>query len=159
MRALLRLVLPAVITAVLTAPTTLSAQPSAPIVGSWNLEWEIGRSRADGGATAVIATGTMSIVADGDSLVATLTTSSRSDGAPITRPTATFGGRRIDGGATFTQVSESMLTMNGEARVQRSISLWTITVSGDQLTGQLKRSIEGLMIEIPSVPVKGWRTR
>lgn len=158
MRAFYRLALAAAVAApFVAAPTTLSAQSPAPIVGTWNVEWELGRSMMNGESSSIMAKGTMKVVVDGDSLLATLATTSRSDGQPITRPSFTIGGRRTEKGATFVQISEATLNTNGEERKQRSIGTWTVEIQGDQLSGQVKREIEGLAIDIPPAPLKGTR--
>jgi hypothetical protein len=147
--------------AVLALPTQLPAQ-SSPAVGTWNLEWELGRSMMMGGgstssSSAILAKGTMQVVVSGDSLIATVTTTSRSDGLPSTRPPFTMGGRANGKGYVFTQISEATLNMNGEERKQRSVGTWTIEINGNQLTGTVSRSIEGLEIELPTTPVTGTR--
>ncbi len=137
-------------------PASLASQ-AAPLLGTWNIEWEIGRSIMNGEQRGVNAKGTIDIVASGDSLVATVKTLSRDDNQPITRPSITFGGKATATGGVFTQISEATLNMNGEERKQKSIGTWTLTVSGTTLSGEVKRSIEGLDIDIPAAPVKGTR--
>jgi hypothetical protein len=141
--------------AILVVPAALSAQ--SPLVGTWNIEWELGRTITNGESSAIQAKGTMKVDASGDSLLVTVTTMSRSDGQPITRPSFTFGGRATATGAVLTQISEATLNMNGESRKQRSVGTWTLEVSGTMLTGELKREVEGMMMEIPAVPIKGSR--
>lgn len=141
---------------VLSLPTLLRAQSPAPIVGSWNIEWESGRQITNGETIAVMAKGLMKVEVSGDSLLATVTMQSRSDGQPV-RPPISFGGRRTDKGASFTQISEATLNMNGEERKQRSVGTWVLDVQGDQVSGQIRREIEGLAIEIPPAAVKGAR--
>lgn len=138
------------------APVSLAAQ-AAPIVGTWNVEWEMGRTMTNGEATAIMAKGTMKVEASGDSLLATFTAASRSDGAPITRPPFTVGGRATATGAVLTQVSEVTVNINGEERKQRSTATWTLEIAGGQLTGLVKRSIEGAGMDIPPSAVKGTR--
>lgn len=138
------------------APVPLAAQ-AAPIVGTWNIEWEMGRSMINGESSAILAKGTMKVVVSGDSLVATVTATSRSDGQPITRPPVTIGGKATASGGVFTQVSEAILNVNGEERKQRSVGTWSLEIAGDQMTGTLKRSIEGAMMDIPPSAVKGVR--
>jgi hypothetical protein len=140
------------------APAIVSAQAPAPIVGTWNIEWEMGRQIMNGEATAMMAKGTIKIDVSGDSLVATVTATSRSDGQAV-RPPFTIGGRRTDTGARFTQISEATLNTNGEERKQRSIGTWMLDVQGDQLSGVVKREIEGVQIDIPPAPVKGTRAK
>ncbi|MBY0488671.1 MAG: hypothetical protein K2R93_02405 [Gemmatimonadaceae bacterium] len=151
MRVLARLAL----AASLVVPAALSAQ--SPIIGTWNIEWELGRSIMNGESSAIQAKGTLKLEASGDSLLATVTTTSRSDGQPITRPSFTFGGRATATGAVLTQISEATLNMNGETRKQRSIGTWTLAISGAALTGEIKREIEGMMMDIPPAMVKGSR--
>lgn len=158
MRNLRRLALAAAIAAPLAvAPATISAQSPAPIVGTWNIEWEVGRTKTNGGASPVMGKGTMKVVIDGDSLLATFTTTSRSDGQPITRPSFTIGGRRTATGATFVQVSEATLSNSSDERKQLAVSTWTVMVQGDQLSGQVTREIEGLGISMSPSPLKGTR--
>ncbi|MCE2953885.1 MAG: hypothetical protein ACK6DR_04255 [Gemmatimonas sp.] len=157
----MRLFLPtllAVAVAIPAAAASLPAQP-APIVGTWNVEWEMGRQIINGEATAVIAKGTMTVVVSGDSLLATLTATSRSDNQPLTRPPFTIGGRATATGAVFTQISEATLNMNGEERKQRSIGTWTLQVNGTALTGSVKRVIEGMEMDMPPAAVTGTRAK
>jgi hypothetical protein len=141
---------------VLSLPAVVRAQSPAPIVGSWNIEWESGRQITNGETIAVMAKGLMKVEVSGDSLLATVTMHSRSDGQPV-RPPFSFGGRRTDKGASFTQISEATLSTNGEERKQRSVGTWVLDVQGDQVSGQIRREIEGLSIEIPPAAVKGAR--
>lgn len=147
----------AAVALVAATPLATFAQGAGTIVGTWNIEWEMGRSIVNGEQTAIMATGTMKVEVSGDSLLATVTTAKRSDGQPITRPPFTIGGRRTDKGASFTQISTATLNTNGEERTQRSIGTWMLEVQGDQLTGQVKREIEGLQVDIPPAAVKGSR--
>lgn len=138
------------------APVSLAAQ-AAPIVGTWNVEWEMGRTMTNGEATSILAKGTMKVVASGDSLLATFTATSRSDGEPITRPPFTIGGKATAKGAVFAQVSEITVNVNGEERKQRAVGTWTLEIAGDQLTGTVKREIEGATMDLPPSAVKGTR--
>jgi hypothetical protein len=138
------------------ASSPLAAQ-SAPIVGTWNVEWEMGRQIINGEASPITAKGTMKVVAAGDSLVATLTATSRSDNQPLTRPPVTMAGRATASGAVFTQISEATLNVNGEERKQRSVGTWTLQVNGTALTGTVKRVIEGMEMDIPPAAVSGSR--
>jgi hypothetical protein len=147
----------------LALPATVAAQ-RAPIVGTWQIEWELGRTMTVGGdgpsaGTPIMAKGTMAVAVAGDSLVATVTASSRSDGQPLTRPPFTMGGRANATGAVFTQISEATLNMNGEERKQRVVSTWTLQVAADELTGTVSRAMEGLMVDMHTTPVKGSRGR
>jgi hypothetical protein len=157
MRLLLTTIL-AVAAAIPATAASLAAQP-APIVGTWNVEWEMGRQIINGEATAITAKGTMKVEVSGDSLLATLTATSRSDNQPITRPPVTIGGRATASGAVFTQISEATLNMNGEERKQRSIGTWTLQVNGTALTGSVKRVIEGVEMDMPTAPVTGSRAK
>lgn len=159
MRALTRYAARLTVAAVVLLPllTRTATAQAAPIVGTWNVEWEMGRQVIDGEATAIMAKGTMKIVVSGDSLLATLTATSRSDNQPNTRPPVSFGGRATSTGAVFTQISEAILNMNGEERKQRSVGTWTLEVNGAALAGSVKRTIEGMEMDIPPAAVKGSR--
>jgi hypothetical protein len=142
---------------VAAAPQTAVAQ-AAPIVGTWNIEWEFGRQFTSGGSTALIAKGTMAVSASGDSLLAVVTMTSRGDGG-TPRPPVTFGGRRTDKGATFVQRSVSIVNVNGDEQKQESTATWTLTATGDMLSGDIARSIPGMVEGMPAAPIKGTRAK
>lgn len=133
------------------------ASGAIPAVGTWTIEWELGRRIASGDASSINARGTLRITSSGDSLLATLTTTSRDDGGALRGP-ATFGGRATSAGATFTQRSQASVSIDGSAERQTSTSTWLLTVRGDSILGTIERKVaivQGTMLS----PVRGARVR
>jgi hypothetical protein len=127
---------------VLTAP--LAAQTPSPLLGTWSIDWEVGRRIMNGDVTSIKAKGTLLIAASGDSLLATVTTVSRDDNAPP-RPPVTLGGRLTATGAEFLQRSEAIMNTNGEERKQVITSTWTLTLDGKTLKGSIAREVPGMV--------------
>ena len=98
-------------TATLSA-TTVSAQSTNPLVGTWNVEYEVGRRMEDGHVTGIIGQGTLKIEASGDSLVGTLQAPPRPDGSVV--PVAKFGGRGANGTVVLSQKLSAKVSVNGE---------------------------------------------
>lgn len=142
----------------LAATTSLAAQsPSpSPLIGTWSINWEIGRRIMNGESGSIKAKGTMSIVPSGDSLMATITTLSREDGAPPPAPYS-FGGRITASGARLVRISEAVMTINGEERKQPSTAVWTLSLDGQTLQGTIAREVPGLMGGTPTSMLTGTR--
>ena len=126
----------------LAAP--LSAQAPSPLLGTWSIDWEVGRRIMNGDVTSIKAKGTLLIAASGDSLLATVTTVSRDDNAPP-RPPVTLGGRLTATGAEFRQRSEAIMNTNGEERKQVITSTWTLTLNGQTMKGTIAREVPGML--------------
>lgn len=142
--------------ALLLVAAPLGAQSASPIVGKWTVEWEIGRRVENGVPSPIRATGLMTVVASGDSLLATVEVTKRSDEQPLNKP-VTIPGRTTAAGASFVQRSEARLNMNGESMVREAIQTWTVRANGDQLEGSLAREIVGLQINAEPTPITGKR--
>ena len=140
-----------------TAP--LAAQTAPSLAGRWNIEWELGRIIQNDDVRIIKATGTLSVVPSGDSLLASFEVKSRSDGAPLPKP-FTLSGRANGDGATFLQRQEARLNMNGEEMVRQVKVTWNLRATGDTLTGDMQREIEGLMMGSgDAAPVTGSRVK
>lgn len=143
-----------VATSITTSP--VYAQSISPLTGRWTIEWELGRVAADDDR-AIKAKGALTIVPSGDSLIATFEAQSRSDGGPLPR-SFTIGGRTNGKGATFVQIQQARMNMNGEELVRQVTVTWTLRTSGDKLTGEMQREIEGLIMGAATgSPVTGSR--
>jgi hypothetical protein len=140
----------------LLAAAPLAAQTASPLLGTWSIEWELGRRVINGETSSINGKGTLSIATSGDSLLATVTTTARDDGAALPAP-VTFGGRLTAAGARLVRVSEAVMMMNGEERRQKTTTVWTLSLDGQTLRGTLVREIPGIMDGIPTSPLTGTR--
>ena len=95
-----------------TSGTTAVTQSPASLVGTWAVEWEIRRVWNDA-ASAVRASGRMAVEVQGDSFVAKLVGTSRSDGGRPTVPVS-FDVKSTDTGAVFVRKARARVTKNGE---------------------------------------------
>jgi hypothetical protein len=128
---------------------SLQAQAAPTVVGRWSIEWELGRIVENDDVRTIKAAGTLTITESGDSLIATIDVRSRSDNAPLPRP-STIGGRRTADGATFVQLQQVRMNMNGEEHVRQAKVTWTVRAKGDALTGEMQREIEGATLAGPA---------
>lgn len=147
------------LSAAFVLPASLSAQAAPPILGKWTIEWESGRRIENGDVTVVKSTGEIEVVASGDSLLATVTAKSRTDGAPLPKP-FTMGGRITVAGGVFNQASVVTINMNGEAKEQKITSKWSLSAEGDNLQGSISRDMPGgMMIQMEPAVVTGKRAK
>jgi hypothetical protein len=134
--------LPALLLSLL--PVVAGAQ-AHPLVGTWEVTYPIG-FEIDGPnqrARAIEATGTLTITAMDDSLVAVLVTPPK-EGFP-TRPPSRFTTARTDAWPVrFEQRSPATVTINGVDQERTALSRWEFTVDGDELGGTVSRGIEGM---------------
>lgn len=151
MRLLTRLAL----AAALVSPSSLAAQVS-PLVGKWTIEWESGRRMENGETTIIKSTGDLEISVSGDSLLASVTPRSRTDGMPAPKP-FTMGGQRTAAGALFQQTSSVTINFNGEERQQTVTSKWSLSVDGTTLQGSIARELPGMPISPEPAPITGKR--
>lgn len=135
------------------ALSTLVAQPA--IVGQWTIEYERGRQLENGVATPIMGTAGLSIVARGDSLVATLTPGPRLDGSQP--PPSVMTGRLSGDTVTFVQKVQAQMTVNGEARTTELTLTWKLTARGDALGGTLQRDLPMMADASAPTSVKGSR--
>jgi hypothetical protein len=137
--------------------SALSAQ-QPPLVGTWRITYTAGMRMEDGISTPIMATGTLTIAVQGDSLIGELVTDS-SPGLPP-RPPARLMAVATTGEATFTSRSKATVNVNGDRQEAMAVSTWTLRASGDTLSGSVRRALEGFPVgpQGPS-PVTGTRQR
>jgi hypothetical protein len=112
-----------------------------PLVGVWQITYTGGMRIEDGVATPIMATGTLTIDAKADSLVANLAT----DPAPDlpARPPVRVATKAGAGDATFTAHTTATININGSEREATVVSTWVLRAKGDSLEGTVQRKIEG----------------
>jgi hypothetical protein len=139
----------------------LSAAPlhaqSHPLVGEWSVSLAVGLRNENGVETPIMQTGSMTIAAQGDSLIAT-TKMQPPEGMP-SRPPSRMAGKAGAGPVVFVLTSSANINMNGEISVRTAVSTFTLTATGDAMTGTLARAIEGLEMPSTPQPVTGSRVK
>jgi hypothetical protein len=149
---------PAFAIAALGLVTTSAQAQSHPIVGAWDIEYAAGMHVENGEPTPVMAKGRMTVVAQGDSLIATVKTVAP-EGMPA-RPDLRLATTAAPGQVTFVYRSQARVNLNGEESVRESVTTWLLDASGDSLTGTMVRQIGGGELPAgPPQPVKGTRTK
>lgn len=147
-------------TVFLASPLALSAQ-SHPLVGAWTVSFSGGARMENGTVTQLPATGTLTIEAVGDSLVATLVTNPI-EGLPP-RPPTRMATAAKSGDVVFVSRTPARVTVNGETQEAIGVSTWMLRVNGDNLEGTTQRKVEGLagahMPDQPAQPVSGTRNK
>jgi hypothetical protein len=129
-----------------------------PLVGVWQVTYPAGSRNEDGVVTPIMGTGTLTVEARGDSLVATLVNDSSA--TPPTRPPIRMTGPARPGEAVFLSQSPAMLNINGEQRLALVAETWKLSASGDTLAGSLTRSLIGADAEPQQpLPVTGHRRK
>jgi len=138
--------------------TALAAQTPS-FAGAWQLSYPRGTRIENGEATVLRGTGVLTIVAQGDSLIGTLTGDPTPDMPP--RPPARLAAKASAGETTFISHSEATLNMDGTMSTATVVSTWTLTVKGDSLVGSVQRKIEGHDMDDgqPEQPVTGTRKK
>jgi hypothetical protein len=121
-------------------PVAMHAQ-KPPLVGVWQVTYPAGMRIENDVETPIIATATLTIEAQGDSLIANLATHPSGDMAP--RPPVRLAAKAGAGDATFTGQSKATLNINGAKREATAISTWVLRAKGDSLEGTVQRKIEG----------------
>lgn len=138
------------------AGSTLQGQHQ-PLVGAWRISFPAGRRVKNGFATTIMANGTLTIEAQGDSLIGELVADS-SPGRP-TRPPARLAAANAEE-AVFASRTQATVNVNGETREVTAFSTWTLRAKGDSLSGTLQRRLEGFTEENAEPgPVIGTRKR
>lgn len=140
--------------------TSALAAQAPSFVGGWQLSYPVGATVENGEVTVLMGTGTLTVVALGDSLIGTLVTDSAPGVRP--RPAVRMAALTSTGEATFVSHSEATINMNGEESKAKVVSIWTLTVRGDSLAGTVARTIEGFDMaggEQPPQPVTGSRKK
>jgi hypothetical protein len=140
-----------------TAASPLGAQ-QLPLAGVWRISYAAGFRVENGTATPIMATGTLTIAQQGDSLIGDLVT----DPSPSLpqRPPAHLAAPASAGAAVFISRTTATVNINGDKREATAVSTWTLRASADSLSGTVQRSIEGLEAgtQGPS-PVTGTRRK
>lgn len=143
--------------AVVFAPSTSTAQ-GHPLSGAWSITFPAGMRIENGTPTPISRTGKFTVVAQDDSLIATLTTDP-ADGHPP-RPDIRLATKAGTGDAVFIHRSTARININGNEREAVSISTWTLSAMGDKLEGTVARKMEGIDAPSPGPqPVTGTRVK
>ncbi len=145
----------ALLLALALAPAQLAAQAS-PLAGEWSVTLATGMRNENGIETPIMQTGALSITAQGDSLVAIMKMQPP-EGAPARPPSRMAA--KVGMPAVFVLTSQATLNVNGERMVRTSVSTFTLTATGDVLTGTLSRTIEGIDFPSTPQPVTGSRVK
>lgn len=144
--------------ALLLGSTTLSAQQPA-LVGTWRLTYPAGMRIENGVPTPIISDGTLTVTAQGDSLIGSLVTDPIPD-VPARPPARLAAPKPASDEAVFTARSEATLNMNGEERTATVVSTWRLAARGDSVSGTVERRIEGMEMGGGGPrPVTGTRAR
>ena len=121
-------------------PFAVQAQ-THPLVGAWDIEYAAGMRVDNDGPAPIMAKARMTVVAEGDSLIATVKTvppegmSARADMRLATKI--------APGQVTFVYRSQVRMNINGDESTRESVSTWLLDVTGDSLTGTMARQIGG----------------
>ena len=135
---------------------TLEAQQSA-LVGTWQVSYTAGMMMQDGVQTPLMATGTLTIAAEGDSLVGTLV-SDPSEHMPARPPARLAAGKAP--GAAFVSRTKATINVNGNERETTAVSTWKLSAQGDNLSGTVERSLEDMDVAaLPASNVTGTRKK
>lgn len=138
-------------------PAALAAQ-AHPLVGDWAVDVPAGMRIQNDEAVPVMAKGTLTVVAEGDSLIATLKLEPHDD-QPSRSPTR-LAAKVTAGAVTFVSKSEAKMNMNGEETTHIAISTYTFESSGDTLKGTVAREIEGVDLSMGGPqPITGKRVK
>lgn len=142
--------------AMLLCAGVLEAQETA-LLGTWQVSYQAGLTRQNGIDTPIIATGTLTIQVEGDSLVGTLVTDPSAD-IPQ-RPPARLAAARTPG-APFVSRTKAVINVNGNEREATAISTWKLSATGDALSGTIERTLEDLAgAAVPASNVTGTRKK
>lgn len=133
----------------LTLMTSALHAQQHPLVGVWQITYAAGSRHEDGMMTPIMATGTLTVEAVRDSLIATLVTDSSADIRP--RPPLRMATATKAGAVIFLSQSKAMLNIDGASRPVLVASTWTLDAKGDDLTGSLLKTLLG-MDEEPQLP-------
>lgn len=144
----------ALLLALALAPVPLAAQ-AHPLVGEWSVTLAVGMRMENDAETPIMATGTMSVVAQGDSLIAT-TKMPAPAGRPA-RPPSRMAAKAGPGAVTFVLTSQASINMNGEMSTRTSVSTFVLTANGNAMTGTMARTVEGMDMAPAPTPVTGTR--
>jgi hypothetical protein len=133
-------------TAALLAVVSMLSSPH-PLVGTWKIDFPAGMRIQNGEATPVRRTGTLTVEARGDSLIATLVPDP-SD-APSRGPVR-LAAKSVSGDVTFVTTSQVTINVNGSEQQGTSTATWILGVKDDKLSGTVDRKVEA-----PHAPAAG----
>jgi hypothetical protein len=134
-----------------------SAPSVSALLGRWNAEWELGRVVENDVVTPVMANGLITVESRGDSVVATILVTKRSDGRPAPTNAITLTGKATARGAEFMQKQTVRLNMNGEEQTREVTVTWTLSANGDQLSGSMLREMPFVSETPAPSEIKGTR--
>jgi len=134
---------------------SLRAQSIPPLVGQWNIQFQVGTETEGGETTPIMEKAALTIMQAGDTLTATLVRSPRPDGT--IPPPRIMEGRLDHDSVVFTHPGQATITTHLEARTIQVKVIWTLQVKGDSLTGS--RQLEGMPVNEGPTPVKGTRSK
>jgi hypothetical protein len=139
----------------LAAVAPLAGQQS-PLAGTWQLAFTAGMRIVDDVPTPLLATGTLTIEVQGDSLIGRLVTDPTPD-RPA-RPPARLAARASGGEAVFVSQGKATMQTSHELEEITVVSTWKLRAAGDSLRGTVERvySTGGLPPQSPT-PVTGKR--
>lgn len=153
-----RLVVAVSILALTSWAGPVQAQGAHPLVGAWNVSIPAGTRIENGVPSVIRGTGKLTVELVGDSLVVLLAVDPV-EGMPA-RPPVRFAAKAGPGAVEFIHRSSAHININGNEQDAVSISTWSLSATGDALTGSVSRRVEGF--EMPSAgpqPVSGTRVR
>jgi hypothetical protein len=136
--------------------TTPAAAPH-PLVGTWKVDFPAGMRVENGAVTPVRVNGTMTVEAQGDSLIATLVADPSGD---VPRRPIRLAAKSQDGDVTFITRSQVTVNINGSSQQGTSVATWILSAKDDKLDGTVDRKLEG--IEGPAAgpqPISGTRAK
>jgi hypothetical protein len=128
-----------------------------PLVGSWKISFVAGTRVENGVSTTITGTGKLIVQVQGDSLIARLIPDPIEGAA---RPESRLAAPNRADPAEFIQRGKAHVNLNGEVKEVTSVSTWTLTANGDELSGTVERRLEGM--DAPSrgpQPVSGSRIK
>jgi hypothetical protein len=134
-----------------------SAPSVSTLLGRWNAEWELGRVVENDVVTSIMASGVFSIESRGDSLVASILVTKRSDGRPAPTSPVTLTGKPSGHGAEFVQKQTVRMNLNGEEMTREVTVTWTLNANGNELRGSMLREMPFVSETPAPSEIKGTR--
>lgn len=111
-----------------------------PLAGAWQINYPAGMRIENDVATPIFTTGSLTIQAQGDSLIGTLV-SAPPAGLPA-RPPARLAAKAGAGDVTFIAHSKATIMVNGAQSEAAVVSTWVLRAKGDSLEGTVVRKID-----------------
>jgi hypothetical protein len=138
------------------AATPVFAQ-SHSLVGDWAVSLAAGMRMENGVETPIMQAGTLKVVSQGDSLIATLAMPPV-EGRPV-RPPSRMAAKVGTGAHVFVLTSQATININGETSTKNVTSTFTLSATADALTGTVVRVLEGVDMPSSPQPVTGSRVK